>query len=75
MTTRACACLTHSDPIEADRHKGAMCAEALVPDRVSPGYLLGVYVPCTPAKRTFDAQGTALPAVVNRDMFFGVCER
>ena len=30
---------THSDPVEHRRHKALMCAEVLVPDLVTPGFV------------------------------------
>ena len=66
---------THrGDPVAAYRHKGAMCAEVLVPDRVSPDRILGTYVPCQHAKDAFDSLRTAIPSAINRDIFFGVCQ-
>jgi hypothetical protein len=66
---------THpGDPMAEYEHKGAMCAEVLVPDRVSPEMVAGAYVACQDAKRTIDGLGTNLASEVNRRLFFEVCQ-
>jgi hypothetical protein len=62
------------DPVAEYRHKGAMCAEVLVPDRIPAELLVGAYVACRPAEEAFDSVQAAIPGAINRDMFFGVCQ-
>ena len=37
---------THPDPIKQYEHKGIMCAEVLVPDKIDAKYILKAYVSC-----------------------------
>ena len=62
---------THPDnPIEEWRHGSIMCAEVLVPDRVDPGFITGVYVSCSNAKASIEALDVSIPVTVNAHLFF-----
>ena len=61
---------THPDMFEAMRRKSAKCAEALVPDRVDPGFIMGAYVSCMEAKAVFETTGVDIPVTINSDLFF-----
>src|SRR3990172_2835459 len=41
----------HDDPIEKFKRRSAVCAEVLVPDKVSSSYITGVYVSCNETYR------------------------
>ncbi len=58
------------DPYEAMRLKSIKCAEVLVPDSVSPDFLIGAYVANQRALGVLQALETRLPVVVNGAMFF-----
>jgi hypothetical protein len=60
----------HDNIIETWRHGSIICAEVLVPDRVSPEYIRGAYVSCTEASRTFIDTGVEIPLITNPHMFF-----
>jgi ssDNA thymidine ADP-ribosyltransferase, DarT len=62
---------THpEDQIEEWRHKAAMCAEVLVPDRVLPSFVRGAYVSGTTAEQRIGALGTGIKTVINARLFF-----
>lgn len=61
---------TDSDPIQYYRRKSAKCAEVLVPDRVPPSFLMGVYVSCEESLAQFNSLDVSLPAAINRRLFF-----
>jgi len=61
---------TDPDRITELKKKSAKCAEVLVPDRVEPKYLLGVYVACPEAKVAFENQIADLAVMVNSYLFF-----
>lgn len=61
---------TDPDPIEYWRKKAAKCAEVLVPDRVDPRFVVGVYVSCEQAKRQVEAFGVGLPVSIRQHLFF-----
>jgi hypothetical protein len=61
---------TDQDPIEQWRKKAAKCAEVLVPDRVDPRFVIGVYVSCEQAKRQVEAFGLGLPVNIQQHLFF-----
>jgi hypothetical protein len=61
---------THDNQIEAWQHKRVKCAEVLVPDRIAPEYIRGVYVSCEEAKATFEATGVNIPVTINPHLFF-----
>jgi hypothetical protein len=58
------------DPLAYDRHRAIKCAEVLVPDRVPPKYITGVYVSCVPSKETLLISIPYLGVVVNPHLFF-----
>lgn len=45
----------HDDPIEKQNHGAIVCAEVLVPDRVTPELVTGVYVSCDETAETLRA--------------------
>jgi hypothetical protein len=61
---------TDSDRIQEWRKKAAKCAEVLVPDRVAPRFIIGVYVSCEEAKRQVEAFGLGLPVTIQEHLFF-----
>ncbi|MEW6273942.1 MAG: DUF4433 domain-containing protein [Bacillota bacterium] len=62
---------THPEDLFTEwEHKSIKCAEVLVPDRVDPSYLLGVYVSCEEAKINFEATGVPLTLEINPYLFF-----
>ncbi len=52
------------------RHGSIMCAEVLVPDRVPPDDLMGVYVSCEETLSRVSADVGKLPIIVDADLFF-----
>lgn len=60
----------HNSVIETWQHGSIICAEVLVPDRVSPEYITGAYVSCTEARRAFIDTGVSTPVTINSHMFF-----
>ena len=61
---------TDPDEIVAWRKKRIKCAEVLVPDRVDPKFIFGVYVSCEQAKRDVEAMNLSLPIKVDPHLFF-----
>lgn len=65
---------THPDPFEEYRHKSIKCAEVLVPDRVDPRFISGVYVSCDEScdelTQTLTKAILTLEVVVNSYLFF-----
>jgi len=62
---------THpGDPEDQYRHKGEMCAEVLVPDRVPPNLIMGVYVSCAASASEAQRLAPGLPIQINGYMFF-----
>ncbi len=61
---------TDNDPIQYYRKKSAKCAEVLVPDRVEPRYLLGVYVCDDQVERTLRTVAPQMNVRVNAHLFF-----
>jgi hypothetical protein len=62
---------THpEDQIAEWRHKSAMCAEVLVPDRVDPGHINGAYVGTRQAEQNVRAVAAGLAVTLNEYMFF-----
>lgn len=61
---------TDPDEIVAWRKKRIKCAEVLVPDRVDPKFILGVYVACEQTKRDVEAMNLSLPVKVDPHLFF-----
>lgn len=58
------------DQIEEWRHSSAKCAEALIPQRIPPQYLLGAYVVSDAVHAKLEELGFALPIDINADLFF-----
>jgi hypothetical protein len=58
------------DQIEEWRHSSAKCAEALIPKKIPPDYLLGAYVVNTAVRAELEALGFALPIEIHADLFF-----
>jgi len=58
------------DDIVKWKKKGVKCAEVLVPDRVDPKFILGVYVSCEHAKRDVEAMNLPLHVKVDPHLFF-----
>jgi hypothetical protein len=56
--------------IEEWRHSSAKCAEALIPQRIPPHYLLGAYVVNDAVCVELAALGFTLPIDINADLFF-----
>ena len=62
---------THpDDPYEEMRHKSEKCAEVLVPDRVTPQLIRGVYVANQVALAEFQRLNPRLSVDIRSDMFF-----
>lgn len=58
------------DQIAEWRHSSAKCAEALIPKKIPPDYLLGAYVVNDAVRAELKKLGFALPIDVNADLFF-----
>ena len=58
------------DQIEEWRHSSAKCAEALIPGKIPPNYLLGAYVVNAAVREELRALGFALPIEIDADLFF-----
>jgi len=58
------------DQIQYFRKKAAKCAEVLVPDKVKPNYIAGVYVSCQNAMNQFQMLSTGLSVEINSHLFF-----
>ena len=58
------------DQIQYFRRKAAKCAEVLVPDKVKPNYIAGVYVSCQNAMNQFQMLSTGLSVEINSHLFF-----
>ena len=56
--------------IEEWRHSSAKCAEALIPNRIPPEYLLGAYVVNAAVRTKLADLGFELPIEINADLFF-----
>lgn len=61
---------THNDPIEQWRRKSIKCAEVLVPDRVAPRFIRGVYVSCEAAETRVHDCAPQLTTKVSPTLFF-----
>jgi len=59
-----------SNPIIEWQKKAAKCAEVLVPDQVTPNYLIGVYVSCQEAKNKIQALHTGISVSIDSHLFF-----
>lgn len=58
------------DQIEEWRHSSSKCAEALIPKKIPPHYLLGAYVVSDAVRGKLEEIGFALPIDVKPDLFF-----
>ena len=58
------------DPIQYYRKKAAKCAEVLVPDVVSPNYIMGAYVSCQEAMNKLRTLNTNILVSINNHLFF-----
>jgi hypothetical protein len=56
--------------IEEWRHSSAKCAEALIPQRIPPDFLLGAYVVNEAVRAKLEELGFALPIDVDAALFF-----
>lgn len=61
---------THTDPIRQYRHKSMKCAEVLVPDRVPPTHVQGIYVSCERSEEEVKEIITDVQVKVSPDLFF-----
>lgn len=61
---------TSANYFEQCRLKSRKCAEVLVPDRVEPHFLDGVYVSCDDARAACEAMGINLIVTVDGHIFF-----
>lgn len=62
---------THSDdPIEEERHKGQMCAEVLVPGKVSQTLIKGAYVSCIESQDELRRLCPKLKTKIDQKLFF-----
>lgn len=62
---------THrGNEIQENYHRSCMCAEVLVPRRVDPKYLVGIYCSCAGAKAHCSQIVKTLDITVNSYMFF-----
>lgn len=60
----------HADPIKKGRHKGIMCAEVLIPDRVNVEYIIGAYVSCEQSKNALTSHCAELDVKMKPYLFF-----
>ena len=61
---------TDSDVYAYWEKKRRKCAELLVPDRVGPSFIMGVYVSCERALRACGAAGVPWPVTIDPHLFF-----
>lgn len=61
---------TDPNPYEYWERKRRKCAEVLVPDRVDPSYITGVYVSCKEARKACRAVPASWPITVDPYLFF-----
>lgn len=61
----------HPDDLKQEwRHKSAMCAEVLVPDRVAPSFITGAYVPAEAERKILARTAPRLQVIIYRSLFF-----
>jgi hypothetical protein len=65
-----CRYWPHHEPLEEERRRNAKFTEVLVPGRVAPEFLQGVYVGSTAAETVAVEAGAGLPVSLNRYLFF-----
>lgn len=61
---------THDDQVEQWRHSAAKCAEVLVPDLVSPEYVIGARVSCRRSLEALNAVAAEFAIEMNAHLFF-----
>lgn len=61
---------THPDYYEQLRRGSITCAEILVPDRVPPEFIQGIYVSGPEPQARVGSEQSAVPVTVNRQLFF-----
>lgn len=61
----------HPDaPLDYQNHKAVKCAEVLIPDKVPPNYITGVYVSCEEVRLRVQRMAESLEVTVNAHLFF-----
>jgi hypothetical protein len=60
----------HATFEENEKHKGIMCAEVLVPNKIEPSYLRGIYASCLAVKEKIENLGLEFSIAVNSYLFF-----
>lgn len=58
------------DSIQYFRRKAAKCAEVLVPDKVEPRYITGVYVACSEVQETLEGLAKGVAVEIHGHLFF-----
>ena len=58
------------DLLAYQRHRGIKCAEVLVPDRVDPRHITGVYISCEGSRVLLGEVAPGLRINVNPHLFF-----
>ncbi len=61
---------TDPDDVTQWQKKAAKCAEVLVPDKVDPAYITGVYVACLEAKAALEGLVRGITIEINGYLFF-----
>lgn len=61
---------THPDLIEKWKRTRARCAEVLIPEKVRPDNILGVYVSCEESKMEVESIVGNLPVIIDSHLFF-----
>lgn len=61
---------TSSDPIDRWRRRRVRCAEVLVPEKIDPNYIVGIYVSNNVTKNLLLEMGVDLPVNVSPHLFF-----
>lgn len=61
---------THVNPQIQDERRRIRCAEVLVPDQVTPSFILGAYVSCKEAQDTLTGSGCEILVQRNEHLFF-----
>lgn len=60
----------HGDYYEKSRHKARMCAEVLVPERIAPEFIRGIYVSCDEAAQIVHDLDLGIRTKINPYLFF-----
>jgi hypothetical protein len=65
---------THDDPVDQYYHKGAKCAEVLIPERVDAKFILKAYISCNSSKvdllSRLEESNLELQTIVDGHLFF-----